>query len=126
MPLASIISDLFTPPEGPNLPFGNSALIILDTIRLLVISLGGTFLLFVPAAIIRTHRSGGQSLRIGATALFILGAIGTEYDHIGDYAHWRLVVNIFATVGATYGMWSLFNWELPAKVQRRGRNVSDT
>lgn len=122
--ISTLIDTIISPPGGPNDPFGSLGLVILDSIRVLIIGLGVSVLVVTPLAMIRTRLTAGQSIRIGALALFLLGAIGTEYDHIGDYAHWRLLVNIFASVGATYGMWSLFNWESPAKIKRRGQGVS--
>lgn len=121
--IASVIDTFFSAPQGPGMPFGDSTLIVLDTIRVIILSLGGSVLLATPYAMIRTRLTAGQSIRFGALALFLLAAMGTEFDHIGDYAHWRLVVNIFAVIGAAYGMWSHFTWEAPAQIKRRGQGV---
>jgi hypothetical protein len=115
MMLAQMFISLISPPAGPNTPFTGPTLFVLDSIRLLVIILGVGVILATPFAMARC-KTMGQKIRHVALALFALSALGTEFDHIGDHAHWRLLANIIATVGAAYGIWALFAWERPAEI----------
>ena len=97
-------------PSGPNKPWGNDTLVVLDSLRLLIMILGVMILLSTPMII---HRATvlGQKVRILGCSLFSLVAILTEYNHFGDYAHWRLAVNLIATVCTAWGYWSFQRWE---------------
>lgn len=112
-----MLESIFDAPNGPDLPFGDPTLIILDSVRVAIISVGLITTLFIPLAMYRVRNSLGQLTRVAVLALFMLAAMGTEVSHFGDYAHWRLFLNIFATVGAGWGLWSLFAWETPAQIR---------
>lgn len=106
----------FYPPDGPSTPFGTTGLIVLDSIRVLIMVLGFLTALGTPHAMIVSHTIG-QKARLGATALFILAAISTEYNHLGDYGHWRLLVHLFAASFAAWGVWALLRWERPSELR---------
>lgn len=97
-------------PSGPDTPWGNPTLCVLDTLRLIIIVLGLLCLLDTPR-LIYLSTVLGQRIRILACTLFSIVAILTEYNHIGDYAHWRLAVNLIATVCMSWGYWSFQRWE---------------
>ena len=111
----------FTPPPGPSTPFGTTGLMVLDIIRVIVMLTGLAIVIATPIVISRS-KTLGQKVRFGATALLIISVIGTEYDHLGDYAHWRLLVHTVALVFAAWGTWSVFEWETPSGL-RTDRDV---
>jgi hypothetical protein len=105
------LESLFAAPNGPDMPFGTPALIVLDSLRMLILVLGVFVILMTPACMIRSRLSGGQLMRFFSLGLFVVIAITTEYSHIGDYANFRLVLNIIAAITAAWGVWSLFRYE---------------
>lgn len=111
------INQAFLPaPSGPNTPFGSPELIVVDSLRVIVLALGVITIISTVIACTRV-RTAGQFTRFGTMALFMLTAMLTEFDHIGDYAHYRLYLHIIATVGAAWGMFSFFRFEDPTEVK---------
>ena len=107
----------FNAPNGPDLPFGTTELIVLDSMRVLIFVLGTLVILMTPLAMFHTRTSIGQLTRIFSLALLVIVSITTEYAHLGDYANFRLFFNIVAAFGAAWGMWSLFRFETPAQIK---------
>lgn len=106
---------LLCPPGGPGTPFGSPVLAVLDTVRvvlwLLCVFIIGKALVAVFA--LRTLRQRAIYLAMSAGAF---AALGTEVDHLGDYAHYRLaLLFVFGVAGA----WGLF------RIERRVRDWSD-
>jgi hypothetical protein len=104
----------FYPPNGPSTPFASTGLFVIDSIRVFIVVLGLFAIFLTPRAMIMSHTIG-QKARLGATALFIIAAISTEYNHFGDYGHWRLLAHLFAAAFAAWGVWALLRWERPSE-----------
>lgn len=102
------------PSQGPSTPFGSTGFVVLDSLRVIVLVLGLFTILSTPRAMMKSHTLG-QKARLGATALFIFTAIVTEFLHLGDSAHWRLLVNLVASVFAAWGTWAFLRWETPTE-----------
>lgn len=108
----------FAPPTGPDDPFGSYGLIIVDSIRVLIMGIGVLILTMTPAAVFRSQTLG-QKVRLGASALLTISVLGTEIAHLGDYAHWRLFVNVVAISFSAWGIWAMFKWENPSEFKAR-------
>lgn len=97
-------------PGGPNTPWGNLAIAVLDTLRVIICIFAFMILGLTPSTIKRANTVGQRSRLLGA-GLYAIVAVLTEYNHIGDYANWRLVVNLVATACIAWGYWSAIFWE---------------
>lgn len=85
-------------------PFSSGWLIAWDSLRVLVIA-GG--LVVTVAGVYMTARTSMTS-RMALTAglfCFITSAIGTEIQHLGDHATYRLFFNLLGVILAGGGMW---------------------
>lgn len=96
-------------PLGPSTPFGTPLLILVDTLRVFVMVAGLGLAAVTPYAAFTRSMSRGQLIRFLSLALYAGAAAGTELAHLGDYAHWRLVVNVAAAILGVLGMSSLFS-----------------
>lgn len=112
------------PPTGPSLPFGEPLLLVLDALRV-VIMLGGIYMIAMSAMAITLVRQPRQRGVYAAVIIATLSIMGTELDHLGDYIHYRFLINM-AFVGV--GCWALhriqrsvrdWNWADPPTGRRR-------
>lgn len=96
-------------PQGPGTPFGTPLLILLDTFRVFVMVVGLGLAAVTPYAAFTRSMNRGQLIWLASLALYAGAASGTELAHLGDYAHWTLVLNVSAGLLGALGMWSLFS-----------------
>lgn len=93
-------------PDTPSTPFGSPLLDVFDTLR--VICYLTTVVIVVYAVVMATRTPyPTQRARLAALAGFSLITLGTEIEHLGDGASWRLFSTIVVTVLAVYGMWGM-------------------
>lgn len=101
----------FCPPPGPSTPFGSPLLVLLDTVRLAVLLIGLATLWRLttvgPNQLARSRRIG-----YAGAGLLVLGAIGTELNHLGDHAHYRLLLFV---VGVGLIAWGVYTSEKPGR-----------
>lgn len=116
MAILWLIQLLLAAPSGPGTPFATITLVILDTARVAIIVLGLMAFITAPFAMAKAYLPG-QQIRLLVLALFVISAVGTELEHLGDYANWRLIINMLAVVGSAWGQWSFFKFELPTQIK---------
>jgi hypothetical protein len=93
---------------------------IFDLLRLVVFAACGVILY-------TTYRAGrmpgtppGHRARLfGVAVVFVLYVAGTEVEHLGDYANWRLYVGLIASVSSAWGSWAYFKYENPPSIRPR-------
>jgi hypothetical protein len=100
-------------PTGPSTPFAWPALLVVDTFRLLIAA-AAAVLVVVSVWAIRCSITQGQKCRFAFAALLALASLGTELDRIGDWPHWRFVVNLTGVALGLWGYYQHFRHELPA------------
>jgi hypothetical protein len=89
--------------DGPSTPFGSVGLSIADSFRLICFALGLVSLSYIPAGLF--YAGGrGHRMRFYALAAFILVAVTTEAEHMGDTPSYRLVLNVVGCFAAVYGL----------------------
>lgn len=89
-------------PSGPTEPFGSPVLIAVDIVRVLVVlcALG-----VVVTSIVGSRRApvlSPQAARFLGLSAFALSAASTELVHLGDYASYRLPLNM---IGCGLCLW---------------------
>lgn len=90
-------------PDGPSAPFSTSALIIVDSFRILLMVMGMVLVVWAPRLALEA-RAPGQRARLIGQGIFALIVIGTEVDHLGDYAHYRLFITF---IGISVMLWGV-------------------
>lgn len=90
-------------PSGPDLPFGSPLLIVLDAIRILTVLASG-FILVRCFRYLFVFPEPHQRARFVALGLIALSVAGTEFEHVGDYAHYRLALNFLGSLIAIWGL----------------------
>lgn len=93
-------------PDGPSTPFAFPTIFWLDLIRVLVM-LGGLVLIVLTPRLVMDADALGQKSRLLGQGFFALIVIGTEVDHIGDAAHYRLVLTVFGVFCMLFGVWRM-------------------
>jgi hypothetical protein len=106
-------------PSGPGTPFGNAVLIAEDILRIITMLLGMANIVWTPRLVLQAPALG-QQCRLASQALFCLVVIGTEIDHMGDYAHYRLFVSFGAIAVMLFGL-SRLEKEIPPKTRSEFR-----
>jgi hypothetical protein len=94
-------------PDGPDAPFGSPLIAFYDTLRMVCWGLAAAFAAYIPRALLLAN-SGGQRARFAGQLLFALVAVGTEVDHFGDNANYRLALNVAAMALCVWGLWEFF------------------
>lgn len=94
---------LLCAPDGPSSPFGDPYLLIIDSVRLGTIILAAVVVCLSVVAMRRLDNP--QGTRFLSLAVFALVACLTEIDHFGDYASYRLLLNVVACALGVYGTW---------------------
>jgi hypothetical protein len=97
---------LLCPPRGPGTPFGTPLIAALDTVRL-ACWIASLYVVTRCIHAIYRIRTRQQRAIYVALALFAFATLGTEIDHLGDLAHYRLIVNIAGAATACYGLRSI-------------------
>jgi hypothetical protein len=110
-------------PAGPGTPFGTTGLILIDSLRIITMLIGMVVIVWTPRLVLQAP-SIGQQCRLASQAMFCLIVIGTEVDHMGDYAHYRLYVSFFAVVLMLYGLTRL-NKETPPRTRSKFRQPAE-
>lgn len=87
------------------LPFSTGWLIVWDTLRCAAIIGGLLVIVFACGMIARTNLLGRIALTV-ALICFLTAAIGTEIEHLGDAATFRLFLNVIGTTVAGVGLWA--------------------
>lgn len=100
-------------PDGPDLPFGDPILAILDAIRVLLVFVPAAINVFaVPYVLATREMARGQISRFSGLALLSAAAFGTELDHFGDYANYRLALH---AIGVSLLSWGVFRMILSTR-----------
>lgn len=99
--LAAECFPLLCSPSGPGTPFADIGLVIADTVRVLC-SLGVVVLVVLHIIAIGRCTSG-QRLRFASLSVFAMAALGTEIEHLGDTASYRLGLNALGIALALVG-----------------------
>lgn len=73
--------------------------------------LGLALIVWTPRLVLNA-RASGQQARLTAQCLFAMIVIGTEVDHIGDHAHYRLALSLIGVSLMLWGAWRL-RYEVP-------------
>jgi hypothetical protein len=102
-------------PDGPDTPFGSFGLAVLDSGRALVWLLG-LFVIAKALATIYYIRNPRQRAVYIALAFGAFLMIGTEWEHFGDYANYRLFATLAFMGAASYGL---------ARIELRVRDWDD-
>lgn len=68
--------------------------------------LGMVLIVFTPRLVLNAG-TAGQRARLFGQGMFALVVIGTEVDHIGDYAHYRLIVSFIGLAVMLWGTWRI-------------------
>lgn len=110
-------------PGGPGIPFGTPGLIALDCLRIVTMLIGVAIIVWTPRLVLEAP-SIGQQARLASQAMFCLIVIGTEIDHMGDYAHYRLYVSFVAVSVMFYGLTRLHK-EIPPKTRSEYRQSAE-
>jgi peptidoglycan/LPS O-acetylase OafA/YrhL len=92
-----------TAEDGPSAPFTTPFLLIADSVRLFCILCGMVVVLYVPTAL-NCVRSRTRRMQLYGLALFMIVAITTEAEHIGDQPNYRLVLNLIGCICTVYGL----------------------
>ena len=96
---------LLCAPVGPGDPFGSFWLAVADTLRL-ACCLGALVVVALATLVARRDRPDPATQAVlAAVCLFCLSVIGTELDRLGDFAHYRLLVNAAAVGLALAALW---------------------
>jgi hypothetical protein len=106
-------------PSGPGTPFGSFVLILVDCLRILTMLIGMAVIVWTPRLVLESPALG-QQCRLASQAMFALIVIGTEIDHMGDYAHYRLYVSFIAVALMLFGLTRLSK-EIPPKTRSEFR-----
>ena len=102
-------------PDGPSTPFGTPYLIWADSFRIVVMLLGLALIVWTPRLVLDAC-AAGQRARLAGQGIFALIVIGTEVDHMGDYAHYRLFVTFLGIAAMLWGV-SRISREIPPRTQ---------
>lgn len=62
---------------------------------------------------LRHAEDDGQQARFTGAGLLVASLMLTEIQHIGDYASWRLFINLAGATATVYGTW--FFWDRERK-----------
>ena len=104
-------------PEGPSTPFVGD-LLVFDSMRLVVLAMCVVILILSIGAAFDKHGTLGQKARlIAGASVFFFYVGGTEIEHLGDYANWRLYIGFLTAAAMTWGMWSYYKFERPAELR---------
>lgn len=110
-------------PNGPGTPFGTPGLVWIDSLRVLTMLVGMAVIVWTPRLVMQAP-AFGQQCRLASQAMFCLIVIGTEVDHMGDYAHYRLYVSFVAVALMLYGLTRL-NKETPPRTRSEFRQPAE-
>jgi len=106
-------------PDGPNTFMGDGVQLF-DLLRLLIFAACGAIAYYTFKAANEPTSTVGNKLRLfGVMIVFILYVAGTEIEHLGDYANWRLFVGFLASVSTAWGSWAYFKYESPPTIRAR-------
>lgn len=105
-------------PDGPSTPF-SAATLWLDLFRVVVMVLGVALIVLTPRLVFRA-KALGQQCRLLGQAVFATITVGTEVDHLGDYAHYRLVLSFVGVVLMLYGVYRM-KFEVPPETRSEHR-----
>jgi hypothetical protein len=111
----------FCAPMGPNTPFEWPGIIWFDIIRIIIMVAGLVVVVSMPRLVLSSS-SKGQRFRLFGQGFFALIVIGTEVDHIGDAAHYRLFISGVGIACTLYGNWQLHK-EIPPHRRPEHRNL---
>lgn len=85
-------------------PFSTGALLVWDSLRVLVI-VGGLGVLAASIALIRHTTLSSRMALTASLICFITSAVGTEIEHLGDHVTYRLFFNLAGVIVAGGGLW---------------------
>lgn len=91
-------------PAGPGTPFATPALAVLDTLRLLLSVAALSIVWFTVRSAAARWVPARQRARYAALGLFAAATVGTELAHLGDAAHYRLLLNLAGVLAALAGL----------------------
>jgi hypothetical protein len=101
------------PPVGPHVPFGNPALIVFDSLRVLCFVAAAAAIILGLTLLYRPHGAIGQQVRLFSSTGLVVGAAMTEAYRFGDYANLRLIVAVICLLGQAWGNYLGVRYEKP-------------
>jgi hypothetical protein len=110
-----IFTWLGDPPQGPGVPFGNAALVVFDSMRLICLALVAVSVVFAILLIARSDGAIGQRIRLFSQAGLAILVASIVVEHFGDYANLRLIAILLVTLGAAWGNYLGVRYEAPAQ-----------
>lgn len=90
-------------PTEPGTPFGTPLLIALDSIRVGCVVLALVLTVWSLTMLVEADQPG-QRWRLVGLALLAVAVMGTELSRLGDWAHYRLVLNVGGIVAGVVGL----------------------
>lgn len=85
-------------------PFSTGWLVVWDSLRVLVI-VGGLVVIGAGMRMVARTELRARMLLTAALFCFVTSAVGTEIQHLGDHATYRLFFNLLGVLLAGGGMW---------------------
>lgn len=92
-------------PDGPGTPFSVETF-WLDVFRVVLMVMGIYLIVLTPRLVFRA-KAIGQQFRLLGHAVFAAVAVGTEVDHLGDYANYRLPLTFVGVCLLLYGVYRM-------------------
>lgn len=90
-------------PEGPGNPWGTAELGVWDSVRVVLVLISAFVAIRSVIAAVWTDNRG-QTWRYVALSMFAVITAGTELNHLGDWAHWRLPLSAVGVTAAAIGI----------------------
>lgn len=81
----------------------------------------GMLLIVVTPRLVMDAEALGQKCRLAGHGVFALIVVGTEVDHIGDYAHYRLFLSFLGISLLLFGVWRMRREVPPRTREPRAR-----
>jgi hypothetical protein len=103
------------PPQGPGVPFGNAALVVFDSMRLICLAFVAISVVFAIMLVARSDGAVGQRIRFASQAGLAILVASIEVEHFGDYANLRLIAVLLITLGAAWGNYLGIRYEALAQ-----------
>lgn len=98
---------LLCSPGGPSTPFGNPALVVIDSVRVVVMLCAALIVGTSLWASCANRVEAAQRGRFYGMSALALSVGTTETVHLGDYASYRLVLNM---MGVGLSLWGVVSF----------------
>lgn len=107
MDLIEWLNSFVSAPNGPGTPFATPTLVVFDATRVFIIISAFAIAALTPFVTIRTIRARHQRAGMWGLVCYALVSAGTEYDHLGDLANYRLALFAVANALALWRLWGM-------------------